>query len=126
MDFAAVATSVLAVIVPYVSRDAVGFAQQAGKVAFGKAGDLLEAVAKRWKGIRSPLAEGLVRAGRFAEALAHIGVMGTDQYLEQIAFWAPALEKQQAGLSVSIIRESTGVAGWTDETRARVHVILQE
>jgi len=50
MDFAAVATSVLAVIVPYVSSGAEGFAQQAGKVAFGKAGDLLEAVAKRWKG----------------------------------------------------------------------------
>ncbi len=72
------------------------------------------------------LAEGLARAGRFGEALVLIGSGGTDFYVAQLAFWAPALEPRETGLSVAALREAAGVAGWVDETWAAVNEILSE
>jgi len=97
---------------------------QAGR--FAKAEETALAIAddgKRAWALRD-LAAALVQAGHVDQALTTLGSRSLDEFLQALASWSPAIERRKSGLSVAVLREATGVAGWVSQYWLKIHELL--
>jgi hypothetical protein len=67
------------------------------------------------------LAVALAHAGHFDQALTTLGSRSLTECLQALASWAPAVERRKPGLSVAVLREATGVAGWVSSNWRKIH-----
>jgi hypothetical protein len=83
-----------------------GHFAQAEETARANAGDEPRAEALR------ALAAALAFVGRFYRALITLDSIRLNEFLQALASLTPAFERRKPGLSVAVLREATGVAGW--------------
>jgi tetratricopeptide (TPR) repeat protein len=72
----------------------------------------------------SSLASALAQARHFNYGLAVFGLRKLDTFLQALAQWAPSFEQVKQGLSVDVLREATGIAGWVRSDWRKIHGLL--
>ncbi|MCZ7572412.1 MAG: hypothetical protein M5U01_27990 [Ardenticatenaceae bacterium] len=77
----------------------------------------------RYEAVRD-LATSLAQAGFFSDALRVVGVPGPDGFVQILATWAPAFERLEQGLAVTVLRTAIDVAGWVQPGWGNIHVLL--
>jgi hypothetical protein len=105
-------------------RDLAAALAQAGH--FTKAEEMARSITdygERTKAL-SKLAAALAQAGRFDQALTTLSSRSLDEFMNDLASWAPAFEQRKSGLSVAVLREATGVAGWVSSDWRKIHELL--
>jgi hypothetical protein len=74
--------------------------------------------------VLSELAAALALGGHFDQALTTLDSRSLTELLLALASWAPAFERREPGLSVAVLRETTGVAGWVSSDWRKIHELL--
>src|SRR5262249_50230861 len=77
-------------------------------------------------GLQARLAVGLARAQRFAEAFASIRETDIEHAMIFLADSGVAFDQIEPGLSLRVLVEATGVAGWVRAVWGKIHGILAE
>jgi hypothetical protein len=70
------------------------------------------------------LAAELAHVGQFDRALTTLGSRSLTEHLQALTSWASVFERQKPGLSVAVLREATGVAGWVSSHWRKIHELL--
>jgi hypothetical protein len=71
------------------------------------------------------LAAVLARVRRFNHALTLLGLLDKlGEVLQALAKWAASFEQLKQGLSVAVLREATGNAGWVRLDWREIHELL--
>jgi len=97
---------------------------QAGR--FAQAEETARAIKIDWDRAEAlrELAAALAHVGRFDQALTTLGSRSLTELLQALASWAPAFERQEPVLSVAVLREATGIAGWVSSDWRKIHELL--
>ncbi|MCZ7567017.1 MAG: hypothetical protein M5U01_00255 [Ardenticatenaceae bacterium] len=77
-----------------------------------------------WMDAQIDLAEAFARAGLLREALIRVETSDLDKLLAILAEWAPQFEELEAGLSLAVLHEASGVAGWVRPDWRKIHELL--
>jgi tetratricopeptide (TPR) repeat protein len=64
------------------------------------------------------------QAMNFEEALVAIGLLELNEFLSVLSEWAPAFEKVELGLSVTVLSEAVRIAGWVHPDWRKISELL--
>jgi tetratricopeptide (TPR) repeat protein len=64
------------------------------------------------------------QAINFEEALVAIGLLELNEFLSVLSEWAPAFEKVESGLSVTVLSEAVQIAGWVHPDWRKISKLL--
>ncbi|MBW4499643.1 MAG: hypothetical protein KME57_08755 [Scytonema hyalinum WJT4-NPBG1] len=64
------------------------------------------------------------QAINFEEALVAIGLLELNEFLSVLSEWAPAFEKVELGLSVTVLSEAVRIAGWVHPDWRKISELL--
>ena len=64
-------------------------------------------------------------AGQIADALTTVSASSIDEFITQLANWAPQLEQIEPELSVAMISSAMDVAAWVQPDWARARMVLK-
>jgi hypothetical protein len=77
-----------------------------------------------WQSGARDLVIALANAGRYLKVLDFLKSADLDSFLEMVLSIIPGLERLNPGITLNLVREVSGVAGWTRPPWRRVHKVL--
>jgi tetratricopeptide (TPR) repeat protein len=77
-----------------------------------------------WESVAHDLVVSLANAGRYLKVLDFLKSVDLDTFLEVVLSIIPGLERLNRGVTLNLVREVSGVAGWLRPRWRRVHELL--
>ncbi len=86
--------------------------ESAADAVFAEARDALRAGSPNETSLRNELGQAMARSGRISDALMTFRPLGLDEFVKNVAGWAPEAEQRKPGTALALVAGAADVTGW--------------